>query len=516
MNWRKIGGLGVAVWMVGALVGCSHYVAPGRGANMGAVGMPELRRAQTDPDMRAAFDRKPLAKFPASIAVVRVQSPGYRSLTAESFGQGAYSIVTTRDIEKDDQMERLAKLPEVAGIASIGRLTLMPMPELNSNEPLRRVAAQLQADMVLIYTIDTAFYVRDMATPLSVVTLGLSPSQEARVTTTASAILIDTRSGYVYGTAEATQRSNQLASAWTSADAVDAARLRTESKAFEKLVGELEKTWVGIARRDAPATQPSARVPSSIGEHEQPAPVYAMTDGAEPPAEERDAAGDKSKRYVLIGPMSQTEPKEGYRLLVVLPGGDGSAAFRPFVTRIAAQALSGDFLIAQLVAPKWDARQQIVWPTEKSRVAKMEFTTEQFIDAVVAEVSQSKKIDKRRVFALGWSSSGPAVYSAAMRARTPIAGAFVAMSVFKPLDLPPARNAKGRAFYILHSPQDFIPMRLAENATLVLSKAGAKVTLATYRGGHGWHSDVFGEIHQGVRWLEANVAGSQATSEPVE
>ena len=39
-----------------------------------------------------------------------------------------------------------------------------------------------------------------------------------------------------------------------------------------------------------------------------------------------------------------------------------------------------------------------------------------------------------------------------------------------------------------------------------LAAKGAKTTLATYEGGHGWHGDVFGEIRTGVQWLEANAA----------
>ena len=88
-------------------------------------------------------------------------------------------------------------------------------------------------------------------TPLSVISLGLSPNQQARVVTTASAVLMDTRNGYVYGLAEASDSYNRLASAWTSEDAIDAARITTESAAFEKLVGELEKTWEDVVARYA-------------------------------------------------------------------------------------------------------------------------------------------------------------------------------------------------------------------------------------------------------------------------
>ena len=236
------------------MAGCASYVAPGRAADFGAMGVThELQQHGTPASMREAFDRKPLASWPASIAVARVQASGYRSRTAAGYGQGTYSIVTNRDVEKDVQFERLVRLPMVKGVAPIGKVLLMSTPQLNSDVELREAAATLQADMVLIYTLDTEFWVRDMATPLTVLSLGLSPSQEARVTTTASAVLIDTRSGFVYGLAEATEQNNRLASAWTSEDAIDAARLKTEEKAFEKLVVELEKTWSGVVTRYAPA-----------------------------------------------------------------------------------------------------------------------------------------------------------------------------------------------------------------------------------------------------------------------
>jgi hypothetical protein len=222
--------------------GCASYVTPGRGADMAALGVtPEMRNQQTDDTIAQSLGKRPLAQFPAGIAAARVQAPGYRSETAQSWGTGRYSIVTTRDVETPEQLARLEKLPLVSGIAPVNRLLLSD--QLNSDMELRQAAARLHADMLLVYTIDTTFKVDDKAAPLTVVTLGLSPNQQARVVTTASAVLMDTRNGYVYGVAEASEQGSQLASAWTSTSAVDDARRRTESQAFEKLVGELEKTW---------------------------------------------------------------------------------------------------------------------------------------------------------------------------------------------------------------------------------------------------------------------------------
>src|SRR3954452_12035669 len=132
--------------------GCAaSYVTPGRGAPMEAFGVQ--KDAQTDGAIVQALGKRPLASFPAGVAVARVQAPGYRSETAESWGRGRYSIVTTRDVEADATTERIAKLPLVAGVVPINRL-LLPH-QLNSDLELRQAAAQLHADVLLVYTLGT-------------------------------------------------------------------------------------------------------------------------------------------------------------------------------------------------------------------------------------------------------------------------------------------------------------------------------------------------------------------------
>jgi hypothetical protein len=228
------------------LVGCASYATPGRGADMRTFGMTADQ--QSDASIVKTISKQPLATLPTSIAIVRVQAPGYRSQTAEGWGRGAYSIVTTRDIENGDEaLNRLQKLPMVSAVAPMNRL-LFP-EEFHSDLELRQAAAALHADMVLIYTLDTTFDVQDAAVPLSVVTLGLSPNEVAHVICTASAVIMDTRNGYVYGIAEATEKQSQLASAWTSEAAVDQTRKRVESKAFGMLVGNIGQTWNGVVRQ---------------------------------------------------------------------------------------------------------------------------------------------------------------------------------------------------------------------------------------------------------------------------
>lgn len=213
---------------------------------------------------------------------------------------------------------------------------------------------------------------------------------------------------------------------------------------------------------------------------------------------------DENKRYFLIGDIDpRSAPHDGYRLLLVLPGGDGGPEFHDFVKSIQAKALPKGFVVAQLVAPKWsDDENRIVWPTQKTPEKNMKFPTERFIDDVIRDVARQARIDRNHVYALGWSSGGPPVYFAAMQVDSPLAGAFVAMSVFKPDQLPSVEHAKDKAFFILHSPTDFIRMDFPNAAVAQLGAAGAKVKLQTYEGGHGWHGDMFGMIRAGVTWLE--------------
>jgi predicted esterase len=248
-------------------------------------------------------------------------------------------------------------------------------------------------------------------------------------------------------------------------------------------------------------------------------PIFAMILATAPgplPVEELRVNNDEKMRYFLMGPKTKTTPKDGYRLLLVLPGGDGGPDFRDFVESIATDSLSDQYLVAELIAPPWSGSNEIVWPKEKELAKGAPLATEKFIDAVVADVGKIHKLDPRHIYALGWSSSGPPVYATAMRAKTPLTGAFIAMSVFHPQECPPAANAKGRAFYILHSPQDFIQMRFPQAAQKALSAAGAKVKLTTYEGGHGWHGDPQKMIRTGMMWLESQskAPATRATTTP--
>jgi predicted esterase len=224
--------------------------------------------------------------------------------------------------------------------------------------------------------------------------------------------------------------------------------------------------------------------------------------------------GEERKRYLLHGGGQDAKAVAGgWKVLVVMPGGDGSAEFAPFVGRIRENALGKDWLVVQMVAPVWEKEQaeKLVWPTKLNPWPKIDFTCEELFAAVLEDVGKTHKLDPKHLFTLAWSSSGPLAYTLALQEKTPVTGTFVAMSVFKPENLPNLKAARGRSFYILHSPEDFIPIKMAEDARDELVKKGAKVEYQTYAGGHGWHGDVFGTIRSGIGFLEKQAKTDKPT-----
>ena len=218
----------------------TQYITPS-----GRADFSHLTNRSNPNGIRDSLAAKPEANFPANLAVVRIQAPKYRSHGAESYADGDFSVVMVREIEEDSHFKRLQAMPKVAGVVPLNRL-LIP-PRVQGNEQLREAAAKLQADILLEYTVDTGFYDQQHSAPLSIISLGFLPTKNVRVSSTAAALLIDVRSGFIYGAAEDTQRAEETASFWSTTAAVDETRRKTEKAAFESLIGKIEKMWAGLA-----------------------------------------------------------------------------------------------------------------------------------------------------------------------------------------------------------------------------------------------------------------------------
>ncbi|MDJ0916895.1 MAG: hypothetical protein QNJ05_03960 [Woeseiaceae bacterium] len=216
--------------------GCASYTTPG-----GPVDLTGIQSA----DIQELMSREPAAVFPASLSFARVQSPTYRSMTAETFGSGSFLVVSNREFMTDATLETMSDWEAVHGIAPLTRL-LIPA-SLDDIDDLRTASARLKADMLIVFTLDTTFRVDGKSIgPLSVISLGLMRDRETIVSTTASAVFVDVRTGFIYGVAEATASETQTTSAWGTVNAADQGRLSTEQQAFDDMLRELARTWKGI------------------------------------------------------------------------------------------------------------------------------------------------------------------------------------------------------------------------------------------------------------------------------
>lgn len=229
----------------------------------------------------------------------------------------------------------------------------------------------------------------------------------------------------------------------------------------------------------------------------------ATTDKKDKENEIEVKIGKATGRYLLVPSKTKQTSGRGHALLIVLPGGNGSADFHPFVKRIHEHALSKDFILAQPIARQWTKYQRVVWPTEDSKTSVVKYTTEELVAAVIEDISKKQKIDASQIYLLAWSSGGPAAYATLLQKKTQVSGALIAMSVFKPKRLPEVTNAKNRSIYLLHSQQDLIcPFWMAKSAHDTFTNAGVRTNLVDYPGGHGWKGNVYGNIRKGIDWLQ--------------
>jgi hypothetical protein len=242
-----------------SLSGCfSKYATPGPAARMELFGVTQdVRDSKTDPVVRQATLKQPLATFPAGLAMARVQASGYRNHCVSSYGAGQYSVVTTKDIETDKDFARIRALPQVRSLSPVSRLILSPT--LESDLELRRAAASLGADILLVYTFDTQYRNDDWAPPLALISLGVFPTEKTKVTTDATAVLLDVRNGFVYGAVESTSKSSRINNFWTDEEAADSARKEAEREAFDGLLANLETAWGEVVQTFALASPASVK-----------------------------------------------------------------------------------------------------------------------------------------------------------------------------------------------------------------------------------------------------------------
>lgn len=228
---------------------CSEgYTRPAGGADLRAFGLEPPAAAFDDADAPLRAHPQPQADFPATIAVVRLQNADYH-WHGSSKAAGAYTIVTTRDVETDEKFKDFASHPMIRSIVPMNHLVLPS--RISHASDLCEAARRIGADMVLVFTLDSDDDIVHHVPELSVATLGLLPEGEAVARCTASAIVLDARSGFVYAVSEGSDEQKRLASAWGGSSARDKARRKAEQKAFHNLLSDLERRWLEVVREYA-------------------------------------------------------------------------------------------------------------------------------------------------------------------------------------------------------------------------------------------------------------------------
>src|SRR6266446_5008941 len=194
--------------------GCASYV------NSPAVARDrEAKRAAfSDPLLARAYNAKPTMRFPATIAVA-THNPCTRN--------------ELRALSAHGKLDALQSLPQVANVVPIS-----PVLYSEKTKPdliLREAAAKVHADAVLIIETETQATDGRIIAPLTELSLGLLPNKRYELIATALAALVDTRTGYVYGTLEKSRARSGLTMAWGSEDVMNRARAAAERDAMEKL-----------------------------------------------------------------------------------------------------------------------------------------------------------------------------------------------------------------------------------------------------------------------------------------
>ena len=95
---------------------------------------------------------EPSNPFPASIVAVRVQGMNYTNFNLSRLrisSVGRYSVISTREVEEENVLERVQSLPKVNGVISLNRL-LLP-DQLDLLDQLRESVSKLKGDLIFIY-----------------------------------------------------------------------------------------------------------------------------------------------------------------------------------------------------------------------------------------------------------------------------------------------------------------------------------------------------------------------------
>lgn len=176
---------------------------------------------------------RPTVRFPARVAVARIEASG-----------GGFRMIPETDVENTGHAAAATSLPGVAGLVSLNRVALVS--EVKSYRELDAEARKVGADMVAIYRFEASDRSSDAFLPLSVATLGLAPTNSYTVTATATLMVRDARTGYLYGVMEETATNKGLTAGMDLHNAQERSKRNAKKKALDQLTAKLPVFWNGV------------------------------------------------------------------------------------------------------------------------------------------------------------------------------------------------------------------------------------------------------------------------------
>lgn len=193
-------------------------------------------RAFSDPLIARAYQAKATIRFPAV-------------LTLAAMGEHARQQV--RNLDAAGKLEALQRMPHVAAIVPLSTLIFAEGGEAErwnkADLILREAAAKLHADAVFLLKVETNITDGKLFAPLTTVSLGLFPNNRAEVVATALAALVDTKTGYVYGTLERSAGRISHSMSWDDFTR-DRTIERASADAMAKLLAGVPDFWRGVVQ----------------------------------------------------------------------------------------------------------------------------------------------------------------------------------------------------------------------------------------------------------------------------
>ena len=242
-----------------ALVACEHSIQTTSGSDYlsrYADTATSGRLGEVDADVRRTASFEPTLAFPARIGLARLE---YGRLTAIPADEGA--IWQAAALELGPRYGEFVPLsPLIAEMVSEPRAR-GETAATSAIANIRRGAARQHLDYVIAYEVGTT--TRNKANALSLADLTIIgmfvlPSRTLEVEASASAIMLDVRSGYPYATLTAHAEKSgvsRVVSNWSTR--LDYADTATE-RAVANLAGEVELALKGLSERLESGTVPVA------------------------------------------------------------------------------------------------------------------------------------------------------------------------------------------------------------------------------------------------------------------